>query len=860
MGLTSVHLAARKPCPTILTQVLKAGGDPNLLDREGMLPIHWASSCGYLDNVKILTPVTRHLSRQDSSGRSPLHHAAIYGYHGVVGHLLSSVKLDLCDENGETALLLAVTKRHTRVVELLLDFGADVTIPDRYGVSLMVRCIERGMYGAAYKVSGVYDNLISQLDPALEEGLLKVEKVEEFLGYICGNYPEETGDLWNDLRNLVIDCAKELVDCTRTAHSFPVLVRLLRHMRSLGVEDAVQSRREPLLKRMISLPSAGSLSREVEEQKMMVRGEIEIKSESLTSYGEPSRVDIFGSLDDVWKFLTKWMTLVRSYHTRTSTNKNYRFMRVTLHSNDLRDVAPQLCSLIKGYHVWCEGTPHYHLFSSFINKFSGVLKLFLTFNTELVFGPLDFLLDSTDIIDEFQSIRTVILDVHLDLRKSWFYDRLYAGNAPDNPDYLSENLNIFFIDRENLFSTSCEQVMNANPEYLRSSLTINFNGDDGMGVGVRREWFTLLIEQITDPMYGMFERYNNGLNFQPTRLSRINPDHLKQFEFVGKIIALMVYYKITTGIHFTKSFYKHMLGQPLDFTDVACIDSELAYSLQWLLDNDISDVVELTFAVDSLEFGEQGSVELKPGGVDILVTEDNKVEYVRLLSEHKMSGAIRSQISSFLTGFHSIVPRKILGIFSADELELVLCGLNIIDRADWRRNTQYVNYTETDDMIVWFWEILEKYTQDQLFTLLKFITGYSRVPHGGFGQFASISSSGPIKISRGNGTEENLPKSSVCFNLLLLPVYTKDVGKTSLILSLVTEEFPQHTVTNVKGGLEHNYPSFVPLRAEEITIPADVTPEGVPTHIVDFSTREYLGEDHLEKEMMRVCLIRTQFK
>ena len=47
----------------------------------------------------------------------------------------------------------------------------------------------------------------------------------------------------------------------------------------------------------------------------------------------------------------------------------------------------------------------------------------------------------------------------------------------------------------------------------------------------------------------------------------------------------------------------------------------------------------------------------------------------------------------------------------------------------------------------------------------------------------------------------------------------RGVGKTSLILSLVSEEFPD----------------VVPSRAEEITIPADVTPEQVPTHIVDFS-------------------------
>ena len=47
----------------------------------------------------------------------------------------------------------------------------------------------------------------------------------------------------------------------------------------------------------------------------------------------------------------------------------------------------------------------------------------------------------------------------------------------------------------------------------------------------------------------------------------------------------------------------------------------------------------------------------------------------------------------------------------------------------------------------------------------------------------------------------------------------RNVGKTSLILSLVSEEFPLD----------------VPPRAEEITIPGDLTPEKVPTCIVDYS-------------------------
>uniref|UniRef100_UPI003AACEEF5 mitochondrial Rho GTPase 2 isoform X4 n=1 Tax=Centroberyx gerrardi TaxID=166262 RepID=UPI003AACEEF5 len=61
------------------------------------------------------------------------------------------------------------------------------------------------------------------------------------------------------------------------------------------------------------------------------------------------------------------------------------------------------------------------------------------------------------------------------------------------------------------------------------------------------------------------------------------------------------------------------------------------------------------------------------------------------------------------------------------------------------------------------------------------------------------------------------------------------VGKTSLIMSLVGEEFPEH----------------VPLRAEEITIPADVTPEKVPTHIVDYSETEQTDEV-LKDEIIKI--------
>ncbi|GFR86259.1 mitochondrial Rho GTPase [Elysia marginata] len=75
----------------------------------------------------------------------------------------------------------------------------------------------------------------------------------------------------------------------------------------------------------------------------------------------------------------------------------------------------------------------------------------------------------------------------------------------------------------------------------------------------------------------------------------------------------------------------------------------------------------------------------------------------------------------------------------------------------------------------------------------------------------------------------------------ILLVGDEKVGKTSLILSLVSEEFAEE----------------VPPRAEEITIPADVTPEHVPTCIVDYSGQEQ-DESCLQDEIRKcsvVCIV-----
>jgi E3 ubiquitin-protein ligase HUWE1 len=92
------------------------------------------------------------------------------------------------------------------------------------------------------------------------------------------------------------------------------------------------------------------------------------------------------------------------------------------------------------------------------------------------------------------------------------------------------------------------------------------------------------------------------------------------------------------------------------------------------------------------EFGITEVRELKPSGSKILVTEENKKEYLKLVCQMKMTGAIRKQLNAFLDGFYDIIPKRLISIFNEQELELLLSGLPTIDIDDLKTNTEYHKY------------------------------------------------------------------------------------------------------------------------------------------------------------------------
>ncbi len=55
----------------------------------------------------------------------------------------------------------------------------------------------------------------------------------------------------------------------------------------------------------------------------------------------------------------------------------------------------------------------------------------------------------------------------------------------------------------------------------------------------------------------------------------------------------------------------------------------------------------LDFTVMTEEVGQMKVEELKPGGKDITVDDENKIEYIHLMADYKLNKQIRAQCNAF---------------------------------------------------------------------------------------------------------------------------------------------------------------------------------------------------------------------
>jgi hypothetical protein len=152
-GRTAVMAATHGNHPAVVKALIDAGANIHIQDNMKDNPFLYAGAEGLLEVLRLTIaagPNTKLVNRYGGSALIPACH---YGYPDCVLELLTTTDVDIDHVNnlGWTALIEAVILSdggpvHQRIVQILVDHGADLSIGDNDGVTALEHAKRRG-YG-----------------------------------------------------------------------------------------------------------------------------------------------------------------------------------------------------------------------------------------------------------------------------------------------------------------------------------------------------------------------------------------------------------------------------------------------------------------------------------------------------------------------------------------------------------------------------------------------------------------------------------------------------------------------------------------------------------------------------------------
>merc|ERR1712066_547668 len=178
---------------------------------------------------------------------------------------------------------------------------------------------------------------------------------------------------------------------------------------------------------------------------------------------------------------------------------------------------------------------------------------------------------------------------------------------------------------------------------------------------------------------------------------------------------------------------------------------------------------------------------LKENGDQVLVTEENKEEFIMVLLDRILVSGLARQAECFRRGLLRVVPEEIIQriaeLMTVKEIELMVCGADEIDVDDWEIHAQYENgYTKDCQAVKWFWNAVRSMSQQCRASLLCFTTGSSQVPSGGF-RFLQPELFTIQRVA----VLDRYPEAHTCANTIDLPEYTSQEELERKLLFAISE-------------------------------------------------------------------------
>ncbi|KAK9708462.1 hypothetical protein K7432_009630, partial [Basidiobolus ranarum] len=320
-----------------------------------------------------------------------------------------------------------------------------------------------------------------------------------------------------------------------------------------------------------------------------------------------------------------------------------------------------------------------------------------------------------------------------ELQNAFFRALLIGVNSP----YL-----VLEIRRSDIIRDALFQLEAKSTEDLKKQLRVQFVGEEGVDEGgVQKEFFQLVVSEMFDRKYGMFTFNEESRSCWFISNPLVDEAQLEEYRLIGRLIGLAIYNSVILDVRFSLGLYKKLMGQKVSITDLKSFDPMLVHGLEQLLEfeGDVVSAFERTFQIENEYLDGRYTYDLKPGGEDIKLTEENKKEFVDLYVDFILNKSIEKQFDAFKEGFDNVCAGSAIQLFRPEEVEQLICGSSDLDFEALERVTQYDGgFSKDSSVIKNFWEIVHRFTEEQKKKLLFLATGTARVPIGGLSKLQFV--------------------------------------------------------------------------------------------------------------------------
>lgn len=275
----------------------------------------------------------------------------------------------------------------------------------------------------------------------------------------------------------------------------------------------------------------------------------------------------------------------------------------------------------------------------------------------------------------------------------------YSLGDSENPRLHRDLLNdsTVVIRRTHLYEDAFDKLSRENESDMRQTIRIQFINSVGLeeagidGGGIFKEFMNEVLKTSFDPNRGFFTLTNDNMLYPNPNVGSLIENFMEHYYFIGRLVGKAIFENILVDLPLAEFFLVKLLVDRANAHYLKSLDPVLYRNLLYLRDypGDVQDL-GLDFTTASNDLGETKIVELKPNGVNIAVTNYNRLEYIHRLANLKLNTQIKKQCIAFREGLDSVVPLIWLRLFNHLELQIIIGGdTQEMDIADLKSHTTY---------------------------------------------------------------------------------------------------------------------------------------------------------------------------